>query len=101
LKIGARRLLLHWLLLTLAPGAFCAIAMGIFVVMSFVHGPPLGIPIEAVLTLLFMTASAITFAVLALKLHTFLKLPAELQIGWAAGLWIVHLIVFAILVYNA
>ncbi|MCI0362731.1 MAG: hypothetical protein L0219_02550 [Phycisphaerales bacterium] len=101
LKVGVRKLRLHWLLLSLAPCAFCAIAMGIFVVMSVVHGPPRGLPIEGVLCLLFMTASGIGGAILASKLHAFLKLPEELQIGWAVGLWLVHLIIFAIVVYNA
>jgi hypothetical protein len=40
LKVGVQRIVLAWLLATLAPGIFCGIAVGVFFIMSLLHGFP-------------------------------------------------------------
>src|SRR5688572_11435830 len=66
LKVGLQRHRVHWLLLTIAPGMFAAIAVAIFCVMSAVHGFP-SMPWEGVLTMTFLTVSGIVSVVVALN----------------------------------
>lgn len=95
LKVGTQRTRVHWLLLTIAPGMFAAIAMLIFIVMSAIHGfPPL--PVEGVITLSFLTLSGIVSITLSLRASWFLRRPDQIQVIWTAFIWGIHLIAFTI-----
>jgi hypothetical protein len=94
LRVDVQPLVIRWLLLTLAPGTFCAILLGIFVFMSIVHGPPNGMPTEAVLTILFMAASATGTVALAVFNRWFMRIPGSTQLTATVVVWVVHFFVF-------
>jgi hypothetical protein len=100
LTVGVRKLQLHWLFITLAPGAFCMIAVGIFIVMSLIHGPPPP-QLEIILLLLFLVASAATGVAIAVWHRGFLRLENATQCFWALAVWGFHLAVFAYMVLHA
>jgi len=93
LKIGIQRVRLLWLLLALAPSIFCAIAVGLGVVMSILHGPPPA-DLEAVLVILFLMFSGSLGVILGIRHTWFLRLSDSAQIGIAVATWAVHLTVF-------
>jgi hypothetical protein len=100
LKVGLQKLTLHWLLLALAPGTFCAIGLGFFFGMSLFRGfPPM--PLEGVLTLVFLAISGTVGIWLALRNRWFLRQPTSTQITWAATLWAIHLTAFLYVAYFA
>jgi hypothetical protein len=94
LKVDVQPLAIRWLLLTVAPGMFCAILLAIFLFMSMRHGPPGGMPTEAVLTILFIAASAIGSIALAAFNRSFLRLPEPAQVITAIIVWTAHIAVF-------
>jgi len=100
LTVGVRKLQLHGLLITLAPGAFCLIAVGIFIVMSLMHGPPPP-QIEIILLLLFLVLSAATAVAIAVRHRAFLKLEYATQCFWALAVWGFHVAVFAYMLLHA
>jgi hypothetical protein len=94
LKVGVLKIKLHWLLLTLAPGFFCAIVMGIFVVMTLRFGPPGGMPLEGVLIMCFIGASGLAAVLFFRQYRRFLRLSNQAQMTWALSMWGVHIAVF-------
>lgn len=99
LKVGTRRHRVHWLLLTIAPGMFAAIAVAIFMIMSTVHGfPPM--PWEGVMTMTFLTLSGTTSIILAFNATWFLRRSDATQVTWTGITWGIHLLAFAIFVAN-
>ncbi|HVP72416.1 MAG TPA: hypothetical protein VMS30_01670 [Phycisphaerales bacterium] len=99
LKVGVQRLALAPLLVALAPGGFCAVAVGIFIVMSAIFGPPsMTRDAEVWLTMAFIAVSAAVAIVLACTNRWFMRLNTSTQIGMAAVIWVVHIGVFAYIV---
>ncbi len=96
-KVDVQPLVVRWLLLTSAPGIFCAIALAIFLFMVLRHGPPGGMPNEMVLTLLFIAASATASLALAAFNRWFIRLHEPTQIATAIVLWFVHIGVFLVI----
>jgi hypothetical protein len=100
LKVGTQRTRVHWLLLSIAPGMFAAIAVLIFFVMSAIHGfPPM--PLEGVAVMLFLGVSGVVAVTLAIKASWFLRRADQTQVIWAAVTWSIHLLAFAIFAVNA
>jgi len=103
LQVGAEKIRLFWLLITLAPGAFCGVVIGIFGVMFVVtgggnlSGP---VPIGAILLISFFVLSAATAITLALMHRRFLRFSLATQFIWALAMWSCHLIAFAIFILN-
>lgn len=99
LKVGVPRVPLLPLLMTIVPGAFCAVAVGIFSVMCVLHGPPSLSRDWGVWMLIgFFLLSAIAGVALAFANRWFLRLHRSVQTGLAAIVWAVHLGVFILVV---
>jgi len=94
LKVDVQPLVIRWLLMTIAPGMFCAIVLGIFLFLSMRHGSPGGMPTEAVLTILFVAASATASIALAVFNRWFTRQPEAAQVAAAVAVWLVHVAVF-------
>lgn len=95
LKVGTSRLRLWWLLLTLAPGMFCAIVIGILCVGTLRWGPP-GFQSEDWLLVGFLAASGALGVTLAFYHRRFLRISYESQIIWAACVWGVHVLMLMV-----
>jgi LSD1 subclass zinc finger protein len=98
LKVGATAIRIHWLLIAIAPGMFCLIALAIFTIIIVLEGgsgPP---PLDAMLVIAFFIASAIGAIVLALSHRRFLRWRDEAQILTAAAIWAAHILAFVIFV---
>lgn len=98
LKVGVQKLKLVCLLLAIAPGMFCLIALGIFLIMSMRFGGPGIMRLEEALTLVFMAVSGIVAIGLAARTRAFLRLTDPTQAMWMILIWIVHLMVFGLIV---
>jgi hypothetical protein len=101
LRVGVQHFRLHYLLATLAPMCFSGIALGIFVTMSIVYGFPGPMPVEAILTLAFLAASGLCGVIVGLRSRAFLRQANSSQLAWAVITWVVHLVVFAVVMWNA
>src|SRR5262245_52265639 len=100
IKVGAKALRVHMLIITVAPGIFCALGLAIFTIMCLIHGWP-GLPFEGVLTLLFMFFSGLLAIGLAINSRRFLKQSNPAQAVWAWVLWLIHISVFVVLAANS
>ena len=99
LKVGVQRLVLAPLLVALVPGGFCTVAVGIFIVMSAIFGPPsMTRDAEVWLTMAFMAASAAAAMTLACANRWFMRLKTSTQIGMAAAIRVVHIGAFMYIV---
>ncbi len=97
LHVTAYKPHLAWLLLTLAPGAFCAIAFVIFVALCIVFGPPRG-DIEVAISVCFIFVSGLAAIVLAALSRRFMRLSAGAQGLWAIVTWAIHLLAFGLFI---
>lgn len=95
LKVGVAKLKLHWLLLTLAPGTFCAIMMGVFLTMVLVLGPPGGMGVEGIMVMSFIGLSGFLTVIGGRYYRRFLRMSDQAQITWALLVWGVHVVAFA------
>lgn len=96
LKVGVQRVPILPLLLTEAPGAFCAIAFGLFLTMCVLHGPPPVSQSEVWLTATFLALSGIGAVALAICHRWFLCLGIGTQRTTALIVWLAHLAAFMI-----
>ena len=100
LHVTAYKPNLLWLLLTLAPGAFCAIAFLIFLFVAIVIESPPPYP-EVILTVSFIFLSGLFAVLLAVFARKFIRLSASAQALWMLIVWSINLLAFAIFVLNA
>jgi hypothetical protein len=99
LKVGVPRIMLAPLLLTLAPGVFCAVAFGLFLVVCAMEGQPPADP-ELWFTVSFLALSGAATTTLAINNRWFLRLDAGRQWMAAAAAWVVHIAAFLVFVAN-
>lgn len=96
LKVGARRLRLLPLLLSISPGAFCGIAIGMFLTMFLLLGPAGGMDAEGVILLVFLALSGLLAAALIVRHNAFVFQAESAQWVWAVAIWGVHIVAFII-----
>lgn len=107
LQVGVQKIRVLWLFIALAPGAFCAIALGILGVMvgvmALVYGelPSERPPLNIILTLGFFVASALHTILLARAHRRFLQLSIRAQLTWALATWAAHILAFITFVLTA
>jgi len=95
LHVTAYKSGLGWLLATLAPGGFCAIAVLIFIMLCAVLGPP-GWSVDVSVVVGFLVSSGAVALGLAYWHQRFLRSSSATQALWCIKIWIIHVIALAI-----
>ena len=90
LQVGVQKIRLHWLVLSLAPGMFCAVATGLFVVICCLEGPPPPGEWEIWSIVAFLFGSGLAAVIVWMNSRQFLKLSEIAQRIWVAALWAIH-----------
>ena len=99
LAVKAQELNLVPYVTTLAPGIFCGLLLLVFIIMMMVGGGvPGALPFGVCLFLVFLAVSGGASLVLVGNSRGFLRLKQNRQAGIAMFTWVVHIIIFSVMI---